>query len=91
MCIICYGTRTEIRRFQSVSGVVESCWSEDAHVIGESQPVSKKTSAFSQGGPGTTGHSRDAKLESVRDRPATVSGTVVREMLERQQERTGSV
>jgi hypothetical protein len=64
---------------------------EYAHVIGESQPVSRKTSACSQGGPGTTGHSRDAKLESVRDRPATVSGTAADEMLERQQKRSGSV
>jgi hypothetical protein len=65
--------------------------SENAHVIDESQPLSRKTSAFSQGGPGTTGHSRDAKLESVRDRPATVSGTAADEMLERQQKRSGSV
>ena len=74
-----------------MSGVVDLGVSEYAHVIGRSQPLSKKTSAFSQGGPGTTGHSRDAKLESVRDRPATVSGTVAAEMLERQQKRTGSV
>lgn len=60
-------------------------------MICESQPLSKKTSAFSQGGPGTTDHSRDAKLESVRERPATVSGTVAEEMLKRQQERTGTV
>jgi hypothetical protein len=64
---------------------------EYAHVIDESQPLSKKSSAFSQGGPGTTGHSRDAKLESVRDRPATVSGPAADEMLERQQKRTGTV
>ena len=74
-----------------MSGVVELGETDYAHVIRGSQPLSKKTSAFSQGGPGTTGHSKDAKLESVRDRPATVSGTVAAEMLERQQNRTGSV
>lgn len=76
--------------FRRVSGVVESDESKNAHVICGPQPLSK-TSAFSQGGPATTGHSRDAKLESVRDRPATVSGTVAEEMLDRQQKRTEAV
>ena len=77
-----------VARVSGVGGLNES---EDAHVIRGPQPLSKKTSAFSQGGPGNTGHSRDAKLESVRDRPATVSGTVAEEMLKRQQKRTGTV
>lgn len=83
-----WGVRLWVRQVSGVAGLGES---EKAHVIDGAQPLSRKTSASSQGGPGTTGHSREAKLESVRDRPATESGTATDDLLKRQQGRTESV